>query len=457
MCNYRSATRIEAANSVVHRPHYHLSRDVQATLSLMYSAQSRIKVLVALSLLLLMASAEGQSPTLITLDQAITLAIAHNHALKAERTTILQNQAQEITANLRPNPTLNFDSQFLPIFSPSFFSSDNLSEIQQFDIGVGYLFERGHKRQHRLQAAKDTTAVTTAQVSDNERTLAFNVAQQFVSVLLAESTLQLSLLDLKSFQDTVDVSALQYKAGYISEGDYLKIKLQLLQFQTDVSSAKLARVQALIGLREFLGYDAVPANYDVVGDLSYEPVQARLEDLQLKALQNRPDYKAAELGVTAAESQIALAKANAKQDVNASVSYTHVSGESTMSFFGNIAMPIFDRNQGEILRTRYALTQAQETQASASDIVMSDISNAYEALRSNAEVVQLYTSGYLKEAQDSRDISEYAYKRGATSVLEFLDAERSNRAAQLGYRQALASYMTALEQLRAAVGTRSLP
>jgi len=426
-------------------------------LRLTYPANSWIKVLIVLSLWLLLSSAEGQGTTLITLDQAIALAVAHNHALKATRTMILQNQAQEITANLRPNPTLSFDSQFLPIFSPSEFSSNNLSQVQQFDLGVGYLFERGHKRQRRLQAAKDATAVTTAQVSDDERTLVFDVAQQFVSVLLAESTLQLALLDLKSFQDTVDVSALQYKAGYISEGDYLKIKLQLLQFQTDVSSAKLARVQALIGLRESLGYDAVPADYDVVGDLSYEPVHLKLEDLQLKALQNRPDYHAAELGVIAAQSQIALAKANAKQDVNASVSYTHVSGENTASFFANIGIPIFDRNQGEILRTRYALTQAQESQASSSDTVLSDVSDAYEALRSNEEIVQLYTSGYLKEAQDSRDISEYAYKRGATSVLEFLDAERSNRAAQVAYRQALASYMTALEQLREAVGTRNLP
>jgi cobalt-zinc-cadmium efflux system outer membrane protein len=88
---------------------------------------------------------------------------------------------------------------------------------------------------------------------------------------------------------------------------------------------------------------------------------------------------------------------------------------------------------------------------------MSDVTNAYETLRSDEEVVQLYTSGYLKQAQDSRDISEYAYKRGATSLLDFLDAERSNRATQLAYRQALAAYMTALEQLKEAVGTRTLP
>ena len=121
-----------------------------------------------------------------------------------------------------------------------------------------------------MQAAQDQTAVTRAQVTDAERTLTFNVAQQFIAVLLAESTLQFALQDLKSFQQTVDIGQAQYQSGYISEGDYLKIKLQLLQFQTDVSSARLARVQALVALRVLLGYDAVPANYDVVGDLSYE-------------------------------------------------------------------------------------------------------------------------------------------------------------------------------------------
>jgi outer membrane protein, heavy metal efflux system len=399
----------------------------------------------------------GQNTTLISLDQAIDLALVHNHSIKATRTLILQNQAQEITANLRPNPTLGADSQFVPFFSPQDFSGENLNETQQFDIGIGYLFERGHKRQRRSQAARDQTAVTRAQVTDAERTLAFNVGQQFVSVLLAESTLRFALQDLQSFQQTVDISEAQLKAGSISEGDYLKIKLQLLQFQTDVSSARLAKVQALVGLREFLGYNAVPADFDVIGDLAYQPLKADLEDLQTKGLRERPDFRAAELGITAAQSQILLAKANAKVDVNGTYDFTHVSGENTASLFVNFELPIFNRNQGEIARTGYAFTQAQEQQQAASDTVLSDVANAFEAVRSNDEVVQLYTSGYRKQAQESRDISEYAYKRGAASLLDFLDAERSYRAVELAYRQALASYMTALEQLKEAVGTRNLP
>jgi cobalt-zinc-cadmium efflux system outer membrane protein len=201
----------------------------------------------------------------------------------------------------------------------------------------------------------------------------------------------------------------------------------------------------------------VPSDFDVTGDLAYQPLNGNLEDFQARALRERPDFHAAELGVSAAQSQILLAKANAKVDVNGTYDFTHVSGENTASIFANFELPIFNRNQGEIARTNYALTQAQEQKQSASDTVLSDVANAYEAVKSNDEVVQLYVSGYLKQAQDSRDISEYAYKRGAASLLDFLDAERSYRSIQLAYRQALASYMTALEQLKEALGSRNLP
>jgi cobalt-zinc-cadmium efflux system outer membrane protein len=412
-------------------------------------------IAAAVSLLLPVPGA-AQSPTLITLDQAIDLALSHNHTLKATQTLIFQDQAQEITANLRPNPTFGADSQFIPIFTPGDFSVENLNVAQQFDLGLSYLFERGHKRQRRLQAARDQTAVTRAQVADAERMLAFNVGQQFISVLLAESTLQFALQDLQGFQNAVTISEAQFKAGAISEGDYLKIKLQLLQFQTDVSSARVARAQALVGLREFLGYDAVPANFDVMGDLAYQPLTGSLEGFQAKALRTRPDFVAAQLGVTAAQSQIQLAKANSKVDVTGTYDFTHTADQNSASIFVNFDLPIFTRNQGEIARTNFALTQAQEQQHAASEAVLGDTENAYEAVKSNDEIVRLYTSGYLKQAQDSRDISEYAYKRGAASLLDYLDAERSYRATELAYRQTLAAYMTAIEQLKSAVGSRNL-
>ena len=116
-----------------------------------------------------------------------------------------------------------------------------------------------------------------------------------------------------------------------------------------------------------------------------------------------------------------------------------------------------EANQGEIARTRYAITQSQELSSEQASIALTDVVNSYESLRTSDQVVQLYQGGYRKQAEDSRDISQYAYQRGAASLLDYLDAERSYRSTELAYRQALAQYMSSLEQLRQAVGTRSLP
>jgi cobalt-zinc-cadmium efflux system outer membrane protein len=403
------------------------------------------------------ASTNAPAAVRITLEQAIQFALQHNHALEAARSTIRQNQASEITANLRPNPTISWDTQFLPLFNLNQFNASYISNSAQFDLGVGYTFERGQKRQHRLAAAEDQTTVSRSTVSDNQRTLTFNVAQQFVAVLLAQSMIDLAQQDLTSFQQTVDLSDAQAKAGAISEGDAIKIKLQLLQFQTDVSSAKLSKVQALAAMRQLVGFESVPQDYDVIGTLDYQPVHGDLEALKMLAIDSRPDLQAARQSITLARSQESLAVANGKRDLDVSFNYSHVADINSGAFFFNMQIPIFDRNQGEIARTREVITQSQELAAEANEQVLSDVVNAYEGVRTNDQIIGLYRSGYLDQTTQSRDISQYAYQRGAASLLDFLDAERSYRANQLAYRQALAAYMLALEQLRQAVGTRSLP
>jgi len=410
--------------------------------------------------------AYGQGPVRITLDEAIQMALQHNHVLIALRTTVQQSEAEEITQGLRPNPTLFADWEYLPLGSPAHqnpsiyagvSTPDYLNDNTEGDIGLSYLIERGGKRLDRLQAQKDITAQTRSLVADSERGLSFQVATLFFNAQLAESTLDLAEQDLRSFQSTVDISEHQYQAGGLSENNFLMIKLQLLQFESDREQAQLARTQSLSDLRQLLGYESVSADYDVASDFEYQPVKVNLEDLKMKALQNRPDLRAAEQGVTAADSQYQLQKANGKQDVTVSGNYSHVNAINAATFLASMPLPIFNRNQGEIARARYAITQAQEQQMAVNGQALTDVRDAYEGLESNDKVVQLYISKYLDVATQSRDISEYAYRRGGLALLDFLDAERSYRATQLGYRQTLASYLLALEQLREAVGTRTLP
>jgi outer membrane protein, heavy metal efflux system len=434
-------------------------KHLSATMRCSIRFTSRPYTLLALAAVLVRAAgayAQTAAATKIDLEQAIQLALAHNHALKAARSLIDQNRAEEVTAAIRPNPVLTYDDLFIPIFSPGQLNSTTLDNVTEFDTALSWTFERGGRRKARIRAARDQTAVTRSQVSDNERTLTFNVAQQFVGVLAAESTLRFAKQDLESFQKTVDIGEEQFKAGEISRADYLKIKLQLLQFHNDVFSAQLALVQSRDSLRALLGYDAIPADYDVVGELAYTPLRLNKEDLQAMALGLRPDLVAAKQAVTASQSQYSLAKANGKRPLTTTYTYSHVSALNSAGFTASIEIPIFDRNQGEIARTHYAITQAEENRKVSEETVMTDVANAYEAFRVADEVARLYESGYLKNSQDSRDISEFAYRHGAASLLDFLDAERSYRATQLAYLEALAAYMLAVEQLRETVGTRNL-
>jgi len=400
------------------------------------------------------------------LDEAIQLAIKHNHFLIAMQTTIQQSEAEEITQGLRPNPNLFIDWEYLPLGSPAkqnpglyngVSTPDYLKNNTEGDVGLSYLFERGNKRLDRLQAQKDITAQTRSFVADNERGLTFQVATLFYNAQLAESTLDLAEQDLKSFQSTVDISEHQFQVGGLSENDFLMIKLQLLQFENDQMQAQLAKAQSLSDLRQLLGYESVSAQYDVVSDFEYHAVKVNLEDLQMKAIQNRPDLRAAQQGVTAADSQYQLQKANGVQDLTVSANYSHVNGINAVTGLVSIPLAINNRNQGEIARTRYAITQAQEQQLFTNGQVLTDVKDAYEGLQFNDMTVQLYLSKYLEVATQSRDISEYAYRRGGLALLDFLEAERSYRSTELGYRQTLASYLLAVEQLREAVGTRTLP
>jgi cobalt-zinc-cadmium efflux system outer membrane protein len=399
------------------------------------------------------------APVSVTLDQAIQMALHHNHNILAARSTIQQSEALEITANLRPNPTFFTDWEYLPLQRPAggVPLNDYLHDSTEGDIGVSYLFERGKKRQHRLQAAKDATAVVRSQVADNERSLTFQVAQLFINVQTADATLDVSEKLEKSFEQTVNISEAAFKNGSMSENDFLKMKLQLLQFQQDVEAAILAKAQALSDLRQLLGYESVPGDYAVTGPFDYQPLHVTLADLQTAALANRPDLRAAVQGVTAAGSQVDLAKADGKVDVTGSGNYSHVNGISAFTWSLSVPIPVFNRNQGEILRTQHVVTQSQQQEAAARGQVLTDVRDAYEALESSARVAQYFKGGYLEMNQKSRDITEYAYHRGAASLLDFLDAERTYRGNLLAWEQAISAYLTALEQLREAVGTRTLP
>jgi cobalt-zinc-cadmium efflux system outer membrane protein len=393
----------------------------------------------------------------LSMDDAVRLALARNPSMAASRLDIDASKADEITAGLKPNPSVSFGADGLALFSPHRLTPSFFGDDVSYSGTLDYTFERGGKRQRRMTVAADATGVTAQNVRDGERQLRFDTRQAFIDVLLAKAASDLADENLRSFSEVVDINQQRVQAGDLAEAEFYRISLQKLEFQQDVSAASVALVQARAALRQLVGYESVADDFVVDGALAYTPQAATLDDLKQVALATRPDLLAANRAASLARDTAALERANRARDVGGELSYTHTGPDNAIGVGVAIDLPVHDRNQGNIARADVAVRQAEATAAATRAAVITDVVNAYAAFQTSRDVVELFQSGYLDQARQSLDISRYVYQQGSGTLLDFLDAERTYRNTQVGDLQALAAYMTSVQQINLAVGKQVMP
>jgi cobalt-zinc-cadmium efflux system outer membrane protein len=392
----------------------------------------------------------------LAMADAVRLALVRNHQLRAQRLNVDLSKADEITAGLKPNPNFLSTNELFPVFTPSQLTWDNFVNNQNFVQSVTYLFERGGKREKRTEVARDTTSVAAATAVDAERQLAFQTQQAFINVLLANSTLDLARENLRNFSNVVDVNRERMRAGDLAESEFYKISLQKLQFEQDLSTAEIGVILARATLRQNVGYESLTDDFEVAGALVYQKFTVTLDDLKRDALLARPDWRAAQSGVALAKHTQELALANRPRDITGGLEYDRAGSLNAIGFTVSVDLPFHDRNQGNIARAKVGIAQATELQEFARSTVVTDVVNAYSAFQASEKVLALYQSGYLDQAKQSLDITTYVYQQGSGTLLDLLDAERTYRSTQLAYRQALAAYMTSVQQINLAVGRQVL-
>ena len=392
----------------------------------------------------------------IAMADAVRLALVRNHQLRAQRLNVDMSKADEITAALKPNPNFLSTNELFPVFNPSLLTRDFFVNNQNFVQSVTYLFERGGKREKRTEVARDTTSVAASTAVDAERQLAFQTEQAFINVLLANSTLDLARENLRNFSNVVDVNRERMRAGDLAESEFFKISLQKLQFEQDQSAAEIGVILARAALRQNVGYESLTDDFEVAGALVYQKFTVTLDDLKRDALLARPDWRAAQSGVALAKHTQELALANRPRDITGGLEYDRAGPLNAIGFTVSVDLPFHDRNQGNIARAKVGIAQATELQEFARSTVVTDVVNAYSAFQASEKVLALYQSGYLDQAKQSLDITTYVYQQGSGTLLDLLDAERTYRSTQLAYRQALAAYMTSVQQINLAVGRQVL-
>ncbi|HEX7190534.1 MAG TPA: TolC family protein [Thermoanaerobaculia bacterium] len=371
----------------------------------------------------------AQTPTALTLQQAVAEAVRNNLQLIADRFQIPVADAEMITARLRPNPTIGYDTNGT--------------------IAAGIPIETAGKRRLRIENAGFSGRIAQLQFQDAVRKLRLDAATAYSDAIRVQQRAALAHANTKLLDDVVEVNAVRVKAGAAAPLELTRAQTAMFLLRNDAARADADFAAALLHLSNILGRRETDRL--VIDDRTpiEEPAAARdAEAAEATALTRRPDLLAARLAFEQSDAALRLAIAQSRPDPVAGL-YTQ-----QRSYGANVTLPlpIFDRNQGDIARAR-AQKEAAAAQVTALEAqVRTEVRTALGQYRASKRIVEQIEADLIPSAGTARDTAAYVYRTHASTLLEFLDAERAYNDAMDSYFDAQAATRTAAFQLEAAMG-----
>lgn len=394
--------------------------------------------------------------SVITLEQAVDEAIAHNLDLTAERLNIPIAQARQITASLRPNPVLTVSGQTLELLGTRWVAT-NPSGPNQFTAHTDFIIERGGKRTDRMAVAAAELNVTQLAIKDMIRRVTLDVQTAYIDIQQAAENLTLASENLKSLEGIVRINEAKVRAGDLAQVELDRSRVAALQSETNQERARLALDQAKLRLQLLLGRSSAPSDIQTTGAIRRDVVRLPVETIREQALQYRPDLLTAQAAEARNRADLKLQLANAKVDLTLGAEVTrqwtgYGSGNS-LGFSIGMPLRVYNRNEGEIARATREIAQAQARLAAVKAVVAMEVETAWRQYASAQRLLDNIETGMLSKAKSVREITEYSYRRGEASLIEFLDAQRAFNETVNSYNEARASYARSFYQLESAAAT----
>jgi cobalt-zinc-cadmium efflux system outer membrane protein len=414
----------------------------------------------AATALLFVAAALCPAQQSLTWDQVKARFESNNPALKADSDTVDEMKAAEITAYLRPNPqfTLLADGTQIAPHDGVWTPFKGTYEQPNFS----YLHERDHKRELRLESAKEGASISESDHEDLQRNLEFTLRTAFVETLEAKAVLDLAKADLEYYDHIIAISRDRFNAGDIAQIDLDRIELLRVQYESEMQTAIVDLRTAKIELLQLLNDRTPVEKFDVTGNFDFSESLQPLDDFHQVALSARPDLQAALESIQQSETNHKLAIANGSTDPTFGAWYTYNSsnnnpnGIQTLGASVSVPLRIFDRNQGEKQRTLIDIDRNRQASEAVRAQVFGDVDSAYAQVESSIALLKPYKAQYKDQATRVRDTVTYAYEHGSASLMDFLNAQSEYRTVQLAYVQLVGSYLTAVGQLNLAVGREAI-
>jgi cobalt-zinc-cadmium efflux system outer membrane protein len=397
-------------------------------------------------------AADGAAQTPLTWQEIRARFEGNNPTLQAGLIGIDESKAAEVTAYLRPNPQ----------------GSLTLDQIGH-TVGGNLFHERRQKRELRRDSAQGATAIATSAQADLMRNLIFNLRTAFVQVLQAKAFRTLAQDNLSSYDQVLALSRERLQAGDISQIDLDRLELQRVQYESDVQTAEVNLRTAKIQLLRLLNDQTTPVEqFDVSGPFDFMAPAQSLDECRRIAFDVRPDLRAAVLAIDKARTDYRLAFANGSIDPTISVDAGFPSVSQAWQSYQpplrqyvgvsvGVPLKIFDRNQGEKLRSQLDITRNERLADAARLQVFGDVDTSYATVMSTVTLLLPYKNRYLDQATHVRDTITFSYQRGGASLIDFLQAQQEYRAVQVSYVNLIAAFLSAVNQLNLAIGREVIP
>jgi len=386
----------------------------------------------------------------LSLDEAIAFFLRQNLDLLITKYGIDHAKGQQITAGLFPNPVAFVGTQ------SSYIQGHTLSNSYQLFVQVQQMVELAGKRGYRIESAGYGTQSAEAGFEDAVRQLSFTVKDAYYRIQLAQRRLALAEENRDRFSRILEVNTIRFKKGYIAEVDLIRIRLQFIDFQSQVLQSLQEGETGRADLRQLLRLSPA-TQLELTTELDYKRLDPDIARLRTVALDARADVRGKRSTYAQREADLKLAKAYRIPDVTIGGGYAIQGsqgpdnpGQVALSF--GLPLPLFNRNQGGIMQAEVGVQSAEADLNRTLNQVENQVDIAYRNLIQSRRLVEAFLGGVLDDARSTLTIVERAYERGGATILDLLDAARTSRTIQQNFIEALFNYQRNVIQLESAVG-----
>jgi cobalt-zinc-cadmium efflux system outer membrane protein len=415
----------------------------------------RKKLIAAALLTAAMLYAQTSTDKVITLDEAVGEALANNLDLTAEKLNIPVAEAREITARLRPNPVLTISGQTLDVLH-AHFSPNTPFGPNQLNIHTDVPIERGSKREERMELARQGRLLAELGVREVSRQVIFGVQSAFIDVLQAKNNLALAQENLTRLEDLVKINEARLRSGDAAQVEVDRSRLAAAQYRAAVQQGELQLAQAKTQLQLLMGRREPSAAFEIAGELRHDELPLAKAEIERRALTRRPDYLSDQQAQARSQADLRLQIATGKVDYSVGTEFTRQSAwgiaGNSMGVYFSMPLPIFNRNQGEIARAQREITLAEARKAAHEATIRTEVERAYRQYTVARTMLDAVQTDVLNRAKSVRDTTEYSYRRGEASLIEYLDAQRAFNDAMQTFNEARTNYARSLYLIDAVSG-----